>query len=158
MGFENFQIGAATVRYLGVDLGHTNEDGVTVSYEPDVHMHMSGKFGTTPVKASLVGKKLEIEVSFAEITLANFEKTFSGSALNGGILEFGGTAGEELTGGELVVLPNHGNIKKWTFKNAVITSAVQQEYSPSNEQILKVTYTAMVDEDSADDDNLAEVS
>lgn len=158
MAFENFQIGGATVRYAGVLLGHTNENGIIVSYEPDIHMHMSGKFGTTPVKASLVGRKVTIEVNLAEITLANFEKTMSGSEIVASILNVGGTAGEALTGAELVVLPNHGNIKKWTFKNAVITSAVQQEYSPSNEQILKVTYTAMVDEDSADAENIAEVS
>jgi len=158
MAFENFQIGGATVRYAGVFLGHTNEDGITISYEPDIHMHMSGKYGTTPVKASLVGKKVTIEVNLAEITLANFKKTLSGSTLPVSTLLIGGVAGEELVGAELVVLPNHGNIKKWTFKNAVITSSVEQEYSPSNEQILKVTYTAMVSENVADASNLAEVS
>lgn len=158
MAFENFQIGAATVRYKSTHLGHTNEDGVIVNYEPDVHMHMSGRFGTTPVKASLIGKKLEITAHLAEMTLARFEKAFAGSAIASSILNFGGVAGEELVGGELVVLPNHGNIKKWTFKNAVVTGAIEQEYSVTNEQILAVTFTAMVDEDAADIENIAEVS
>jgi hypothetical protein len=158
MAFENFQIGAADVRYKGVHLGHTNEDGVVVNYEPDVHMHMSGRFGTTPVKASIVGKKLEVTVNMAEMTLAKFETAFAGSDIDSNILNFGGKAGEELVGGELVVLPIFGNIRKWTFKNAVVTGAVEQEYSPSNEQILEVTFTAMVDEDALDAENIAEVS
>ncbi len=158
MAFENFQIGGATVRYAGVFLGHTNENGITVTYEPDIHMHMSGKYGTTPVKASIVGKKVTVEVNLAEITLTNFEKTMSDSEITASLLNIGGVAGSALDGAELVIIPNAGNILKWTFRNAVITSAVSQEYSPSNEQILKVTYTAMVDEDRSDATNLVEVS
>lgn len=158
MAFRDFQIGGATVRYNGVHLGHTNEDGVVISYEPDVHMHMSGRYGTSPVKASLVGKTLTVTVNLAEMTLARFEKAFTGTAIASSILNFGGTAGEALTGYDLIVLPNHGNIKKWTFKNAVVTGAIEQEYSPSNEQILAVTFTALVDEDEPEVENLAEVS
>lgn len=158
MAFENFQIGAAIARYAGVALGHTNEDGVTISYEPDVHMHMSGKFGTTPVKASLVGKKVEVTINLAEMTLANLNKSMAGAVLTSSLINIGGVAGEAMTGYELVVLPHHGNIKRWKFRNAVVTSAIEQEYSPSNEQILVVTFTALVDEDVSDANNLVEVS
>ena len=77
MGPQNFHIGAGSLSIDGDDVGMTTEEGMVVNYEPDVHLHLSGKYGTTPVKASLVGQKLTLEAWIAEHTLDNILATYA---------------------------------------------------------------------------------
>jgi hypothetical protein len=153
MGPDNFRIGAGSLSIDGNDVGLTTEEGVVVNYEPDVHLHMSGKYGNTPVKASLIGQTLTLEVWMAEHTLENIENAYAGVTLATGKISFGGLAGREVEGKELILTPFDGT-PSWYFRNAVPTSAVEANYKVNDERIINVTFTAMVDPDASDEDNM----
>ena len=152
-GPTNFRIGAGKLEIDYEDVGLTNEDGMIVHYEPDVHLHYSGKFGNTPVKASLIGQVLTLEVTVAEQTLANVMRTYAGVTLTSGRVQFGGLAGREIDGKALKLSP-FDDTEPFYFKNAVPTSAVEAEYSVKNERLTKVTFTALVDIDALEAENL----
>lgn len=156
MGPENFHIGAGSLSIEGEDIGLTNEEGMIVHYEPEVHLHMSGKY-PAPVKASLVGLNLTLEVTFAEITKDAFENAFAGVVQEDGKIKLGGLAGREVVGKELVLTP-FDQTESWYFRNAVPTSVVDVGYTKNDERLLKVTFTALVDTDAADVDNLGYIS
>lgn len=157
MGPSNFRIGAGALAIDGTDVGLTTEEGVVVNYEPDVHLHMSGKFGNTPVKASIIGKTLTLEIWIAEHTLANILKVYAGVTGNSGKIEFGGLAGVEVEGHELILTPFDAT-PSWYFRNAVPTEAVEANYKVNDERVMHVTFTAMVDTNAADVDNLGYIS
>ena len=157
MAFDNFRIGAGSLTIDGVDVGHTTPDGIVVTYEPEVHEHMSGKYGNTPVKASLIGQRLTLQITMAEATVANMEKAFAGVNLSAGAIQFGGVAGREVEGAELVMTPYDGTAP-WTFHNAVPTSSVEMAYQVENERVYQVTFVALVDESQADGEELATFS
>lgn len=150
---SNFRIGAGSLSINGEDVGLTSEEGVVVNYEPDVHLHLSGKFGNTPVKASIIGRTLTLEIWMAENTYDNIEHAFAGVKQEDGKIKFGGLAGVEIEGKNLVLTPFDGT-PAWHFRNAVPTSAVETAYKVNDERIIHTTFTALVDEDAADDDNL----
>jgi hypothetical protein len=152
-GPQNFRIGAGALSIEGQDVGLTTEDGVVVNYEPDVHLHTSGKYGTTPVKASLIGQKLTLEVWMAEHTFENIESAYAGVVNNSGQINFGGLAGREVEGKELILTPFDGTAA-WYFRNAVPTEAVEAAYKVGDERIIHVTFTAMVDIDATEESNL----
>lgn len=157
MSAENFRIGAGSLSIAGQDVGHTTEEGMVVGYEPDVHKHLSGKFGNTPVKATLVGVNLTLEVWVAEHTLQNILNTFAGVTGSPTRVKFGGVAGREVVGKELVLTP-FDNTPSWTFRNAVPTSSVDTNYKVNDERIMHVTFQALVDMDAPEDENLAFLS
>lgn len=156
MAASDFRIGAGALSIDGEDVGLTNEEGVLVTYEPDVHLHMSGKY-PAPVKASLVGINLTIEITMAEWVFDNIAEAYAGVLQEDGKIKFGGLAGRALTGKELVLTP-FDNTPSWYFRNAVPTSAVEAAYSKEDERLMKVTFTALVDTDADDDDNLGYIS
>ena len=157
MDISNFAIGAGSLSIAGSDIGGTTEKGVVVSVEPNIHLHTSGKYGKTPVKATYLGINLTLVVEMAEATLANLNKVIGGSHLVGSKVQFGGVAGVEVVGKELIITPFDGS-EAWTFKNAVPTGSVEVEYSTTNERIFKVTFTAMVDSTEAENENVANFS
>jgi hypothetical protein len=157
MSAENFRIGAGSLSIAGEDVGLTTEEGMVVSYEPDVHLHLSGKYGNTPVKASLIGKKLTLEVWIAEHTLQNILDAFAGAGGSSTRVKFGGVAGSELVGKELVLTP-FDNTPSWTFRKAIPVSNVDTNYKVNDERIIHVTFQALVDLDAVEDENLAFVS
>jgi len=154
---SNFRIGAGSLSVDGVDVGLTTEEGVVVNYEPEVHLHKSGKYGNTPVKASLTGQTLTLEVWMGEHTFDNIEDAFAGVVQADGKIKFGGLAGREIAGKELVLTPFDGT-PSWYFRSAVPTSAVETAYKVGDERIVHVTFTALVDTDAADADVLGYIS
>lgn len=157
MGPSNFKIGAGALTIDGQDVGLTTEEGVVVNYEPDVHLFTSGKYGTTPVKAALVGQKLTIEVWMGEHTLENIASAYAGVVSDTGKISFGGLAGREVEGHELILIPFDGS-ESWYFRNAVPTEAVDANYKVNDERIIHITFTAMVDVNATDEDNLGYLS
>jgi hypothetical protein len=154
MNTENFNIGGGDLKVNGESIGATTQEGVVVTYEPDVHLHLSGKYGSTPVKASLIGQKLTIKVVMAESTADNMETALAGSVSANDKVKFGGIAGREITGVELSLIPFDGT-ESWVFRNAVPTSPVEIAYQPNNERIYSVTFTALVDESFPEAESLA---
>jgi len=131
----------------------TTEEGMVVNYEPDVHLHLSGKYGTTPVKASLVGQKLTLEAWIAEHTLDNILATYAGVTQSGGKIQFGGLAGREIEGKALILTPFDGTAS-WYFQNAIPMEAVDANYKVNDERIIHVTFQALVDVDATEAENL----
>lgn len=150
---SDFKIGAGSLSVNGVDVGLTTEEGMVVNYEPDVHLHMSGKYGNTPVKASLIGQKLTLEVWIAEHTLDNLELAYAGVVNEDNTIKFGGLAGRAITGKTLILDPFDSS-KSWHFMNAVPISAVDANYKVNDERIVHVTFQAMVDTTAPEDSNL----
>lgn len=157
MNTQNFHIGAGAISIDGEDIGATTPNGVVVNYEPEIHLHKSGKYGNTPVKASLIGKTLTLEIELAETTITNMGKVFAGAKVEGNSVKFGGIAGTEIEGKTIVLTPYDGT-PSWTFRNAVPTSSVAMAYTVEDERVFKVTFTAMVDTTAPEDENLAFVS
>lgn len=156
-GFEEFRIGAGSLTVDSIDVGHTTPEGVVVNIEPNVHIHQSGKYGTTGVKASIIGYEVTVQITMAETTLDNLNRAIAGAQLEGNKVEIGGVAGREVTGAEIVLTPFDGT-EAWTFKNAVPTGPVEVLYQVENERVYQATFTALVDEESADDENILFVS
>ena len=158
MDVSNFRIGAGALAIGSVgDIGGTTQEGMVVNYKPDVHLHLSGKYGNTPVKASLIGQELTLEVWMAESVAENIELAFAGVVNEDGKIKFGGLAGREIVGQELTLTPYDGT-PAWKFKNAIPTSNVETNYKVNDERIIHVTFQAMVDNDSPEDENLAYIS
>lgn len=153
MSAQDFRIGAGAIIIDSEDIGHTNEEGALVIVEPDVHLHQSGKYGSAPVKASLIGRTITIEVTVAEYTLDNMERVYAGVTRVGDKIQFGGVAGVNIPGKDLIIDPFDGS-EAWHFTNAVPTSAVESAYSPQDERLMKVTFTALIDENAAEAENL----
>lgn len=157
MAFENFHIGAGELTVGGVNVGHTTPDGIVITYEPDVHEHMSGKYGNTPVKATLIGQRLTLQITMGETTAENMSRAMAGAVLDGGSVQFGGVAGREIEPVELVMTPYDGT-EPWTFHAAVPTGSVEMAYQVDNERVFQVTFVALVDESQADGEELATFS
>lgn len=153
MAANNFKIGAGSLSIDGVDVGLTTEEGIVVNYEPDIHLHLSGKYGNTPVKASIIGQTLTLEAWIGEHTFNNIEDAYAGVVQADGKIKFGGLAGREVEGKALILTPFDGS-PAWYFRNAVPMSAVEAAYKVNDERIIHVTFQAMVDENAADADNL----
>ena len=152
-GPQDFHIGAGSLSVNGEDVGLTTQDGVIVHYKPDMHMHTSGKYGNTPVKASIIGMELTLEITMAEHTRDNIARAYAGVVAEDGKILFGGLAGREVEGQPLVLTPFDGT-EPWHFRNAVPTSATESNYSTKNERLTKVTFTALVDMDAEEASNL----
>lgn len=161
MNTQNFHIGAGAISINGNDVGATTPSGVVITYEPDIHLHQSGKYGNTPVKASLIGRTLTMEMELAESTLLNMSRVFAGVTTEGTPtptkVKFGGIAGVEVEGKTVVLTPFDGT-PSWTFRNAIPSSSVAMNYTVEDERVFKVTMTAMVDSTVPEDENLAFVS
>lgn len=157
MDVSEYRIGSGSLSINGVDVGGTTEDGVVVTITPDVHLHKSGKYGTTPVKASLKGYEATIEITIAQTTKANMLNAIAGSVSEGDRVKIGGLAGRALTGAEIVVTPFDGT-PSWRFKNAIATSEIEMAYQVENERVFNVTFTGMVDTDSVENENIADFS
>jgi hypothetical protein len=98
MAVSDFRIGAGELSINGDEIGHTTPDGIVVSYEPNIHLHESGKYGHTPVKATLIGVTLTLQASMAEHTHDNMLLAYAGAEESGDKLQLGGVAGRELEG------------------------------------------------------------
>lgn len=157
MAVSDFRIGAGSLSIDASDVGFTTEEGMVVNYEPDVHLHLSGKYGNTPVKASLIGQTLTLEVWIAEHTFDNIEYAYAGVVNEDNKIKFGGLAGREITGKELILTPFDGT-KSWHFRNAVPISAVEANFKVNDERVIHVTFQAMVDTTAPEDENLGYIS
>lgn len=157
MDVSNFKIGAGSLSVNAVDIGGTTMDGVVVTVEQNIHLHQSGKYGTTPVKASYIGANVTLQITIAETTKENMARVLGGSVSESDRVKLGGVAGREVTGAELILVPFDAS-PQWRFKNAVPTGTVEMAYQVENERVFQVTFTAMVDADAIENENIADFS
>ena len=67
---SNVRIGVCSVKFGGVDLGHT-KDGVEFHFERDFEDLTVDQYGSTPIDKALTGQNLTVVLSLAEPTLDN---------------------------------------------------------------------------------------
>ena len=148
----NVVVGACSVNFNGLDLGHT-KDGVEVSYEPEYMDVSVDKYGNTVVEKKLLGEKLTAKVKLAEFTIANLRNaipnaTFAGAG-NSRIL-IGQNAGQSQKSNayQLVLHPLSEGTKRHDiiFYKAVVTEAVVLPHVNDAEKLVEVTFTALLDE------------
>lgn len=153
----NFHISGARVKVNGSNIGSLNQDGATVSWEPDIHFHQSAKFGSTPVAASIIGIEATIELNIGETTMNNLELAMAGSKKEGGVLNLGGVAGRKLTGVTLRLEP-FDNTEVWVLSNAVQSGGVEVSYSPSDERVYTISFRGLIDTNEEEGEELGYVS
>lgn len=152
----NVQLGACSVSFNGVDLGHT-KGGVEVTYEPTYKDVTVDKYGETITQKYLTGEKMSVKVPLAEYTIANLkvampQGTFAGAA-NSRLL-LGHSAGVQATASsaQLVLHP----LNKGTRANdvvlykAYVASAITLNHKIDEEKVVEVTFEALLDETKSD--------
>lgn len=93
--------GAVAIVVNGVDIGHTDENGVKTTIPQNVVLAKTGKFGQTPVKGFLNGREISIEFALAQTELTSLLEVLPGATRVSGAgkekLTFGQISGKEIT-------------------------------------------------------------
>lgn len=152
----NVKVGACSVTFNGVDLGHT-KGGVEVSYEPTYHDVTVDKYGETIVEKYLMGEKITVKVPLAELTIANLkvampQGTFAGAGNTR--LTLGHSAGTRATSSaaQLVLHPlNMGTrANDIVLHKAYVSSTVDLKMKVDEENVYEVEFEALLDESKSD--------
>lgn len=152
----NVKVGACSVTYNGVDLGHT-KGGVEVSYEPTYHDVTVDKYGETIVEKYLIGEKITVKCPLAEFTIANLkvampQGTFGGAA--NARMTLGKSAGQKAStyAAQLVLHPlNMGTrANDIVIHKAYVGSTVDLKMSVDEEKVYEVEFEALLDETKTD--------
>ena len=148
----NVKVGACSVTYNSVDLGHT-KGGVEVSYEPVFHDVSVDKYGESVVEKYLMGEKWTVKVPLAaNLKVAMPAGTFAGAA--NARLTLGHSAGTKATtsAAQLVLHPlNMGTrANDIVLHKAFVASTIDLQMKVDEENIIEVEFEALVDESKAD--------
>jgi hypothetical protein len=154
----NVKIGACSVKFNSIDLGHT-KGGVTVNYSPEYAEITVDQHGNTPVDKSLVGEVVTITVPLAESQVANLAKAMPLGTLAGsgdGRVTLGKNAGARLgaQAHQLVLHPlanaSDNLAEDVVIHKAVVHGEVEIGFNNEDERILEVEFIALVDTTKAD--------
>lgn len=152
----NVQVGACSVTFGGIDLGHTKE-GVEVSYEPEYSDVSVDKYGNTIVEKYLLGEKLTAKMKLAEYTIANLrvampQTEFAGSGNSR--VTMGAAAGKKAKtdSAQLVLHPLIEGTKRHdiVIYKAYVSSAVVLPHKVDEPKLVEVTFEALLDETKSD--------
>jgi hypothetical protein len=148
----NIKIGACSVVFGAVDLGHT-KGGVTVNYSPEYSEITADQYGKTIIDRSLIGEKLTVKVPLAETQVANLAKVIPLGTLAGTNkrLTLGKDAGARLAAlaATLVLHPlvNAANNRDddVVIYKAVVSGEVELNYNVEDERVMEVEFEALID-------------
>ena len=149
---NNVRLGACSVRFNNVDLGHT-KGGVTFSYAPEWTEVNVDQYGNTPAEKYLTGEVITIKVPLAESTIANMKVampagTFAGVA--NARMTLGRDAGLKLSSvaAQLVIHPlNEGTrVNDIVLHKAAVHSTVELNHVIDGEKVFELEFVALVDE------------
>lgn len=152
----NVKVGACSVTFNSVDLGHTL-GGVEVSYEPIYKDVTVDKYGESIVEKYLVGEKLSAKCPLAEFTIANLkvampQGTFAGAA--NARITLGHSAGTKATtsAAQLVLHPlNMGTrANDIVLHKAYVASTIDLAMKVDEQKVIEVTFEALIDETKTD--------
>jgi hypothetical protein len=160
----NVKVGACSVTFNGVDLGHT-KGGVEVSYEPTYHDVSVDKYGETVVEKYLIGEKITAKVPLAEFTIANLKVAmpqgqFAGAANTRILLgRSAGTQKATTTAAALVLHPLNMGTKAndIILYKAYVTSTIDLKMMVDEEKVYEVEFEALLDETKTDGNYLGMV-
>jgi hypothetical protein len=146
------QLGACTVTFNNVDLGHT-QGGAEVSYEPEWTEVMVDKYGKTPIDSYLTGERLTVKIPLAEYTVANLKVamptgTFAGAG--NARMTLGNVASIKAStlAAQLVLHPINQGTRQHdiVLHKAFVSDTVTLPHKVDEQKIVEVTFTALLDE------------
>ena len=149
----NINIGACSVNFKGVDLGHT-KGGVTVMYNPEYATKTADQYGNTPLDKNLIGEDLRVRVPLEESQVANLAKMIPLGTLDGagdGRLTIGKDAGASLLAqaGQLVLHPlvnSAGDLSQdVVLHKAVVDSSVEIPFLVDDYRVSEVEFAGLID-------------
>lgn len=152
---EIITLGASAVSVGGVDVGHTDENGVKMTVKSEMVQATVGKYGKSPVKHFINGQVVEVEFSLSQSNLTNLANVLPGATRVTGSgktkLTFGLTAGTTVPGVALVLTPyltdaSQSTAFKVTANNAVPVGDWEISYDGKKEQVYKCKFRIQVDE------------
>lgn len=150
------QVGACSVTYNGIDLGHT-QGGVEVSYEPQYNDVMVDKYGQTVVEKYLIGEKFTAKVPLAEFTIANLrnampQATFAGAANTRVTLGHSVGVAAKAVSYQLVLHPLNQGTRAYDIimHKAYVSSQIALNHKIDEEKLIEVTFEALLDETKSD--------
>lgn len=152
----NVKLGACSVSFNNVDLGHTM-GGVEVSYEPVYQDMEVDKYGKTLINQVLIGEKLTAKVPLAELTIANLKAAMP-NATFGGVanarITLGKSAGsrQSANAAQLVLHPlSEGTrVNDIVFYKAVVSSQITLNRKNDEQTVIEVEFNALLDETKSD--------
>lgn len=153
MNASNIKIGACSVKFGGIDIGHT-KGGVTVNYEPTIVDITADKYGESPIDKALNGEKAMVTVRLAESAVANLAYAIPAGDLAGagdGRLNIGRDAGFRFSSvaNTLLLHPLVNAEDDLSddvyFHKAVVADAVEISYVNEEERVVEVTFHVLVD-------------
>lgn len=155
---SNVSIGACSVVFAGVDLGHTI-GGVEVSYAPTYKDVAVDKYGNTTVEKFLMGEKFTAKVKLAEYTMANAAVALpqaSQQGATGGRDMIGRAAGRRATNATALLvlhplrLGSTDRSQDVVMYKAYVGSTVLIPHNNTGEKVMEVLFEAILDETRAD--------
>lgn len=150
-------IGACTVTWGGVDLGHTI-GGSVVTYTPEWADILADLYGNTKVDQRLLGESIEITMTLAQWVL---DETLDAAAPIGGVesstkREYGSSASQSLLteAKELVLHPIRlaagDRSEDIVVYQAAVSSAVAINYQNDTQKGIEVTWIGLIEESNSD--------
>jgi hypothetical protein len=127
---EIIDLGAANVIINGVNVGHTDENGVKVNIKNDIVMAHVGKYGKTAVRHFLNGQTVEVEFTLQQSNFDNLAGVLPGATEvidAGGVkkkLTFGVIGGTSIVGVSLQLTPFLTDANQATAFQLVAANAV----------------------------------
>lgn len=154
------KVGACSVTYNGVDLGHT-KGGVEVTYEPIYHDVTVDKYGETVVEKVLIGEKLMAKVPLAESTIANLKNAIPQGEFAGAgnaRLTIGAVAGGKgsALAAQLVLHPVGEGTRAFdvVLHKAYVANQITLNHVVDGEKIVECEFHALLDESKSADNYL----
>lgn len=151
----NVRIGACSVLWGGVSLGHT-KDGAEFQFERSFEDLMVDQYGETAVDKALTGQNLTVKVYLAEPNTSNLHVALPeqghASGANGERVGLGADAGATLRqfARELVLHPLNraasDDSEDIHIYLAVSMETVALNYKVDEQRVIEVTFQALVDE------------
>lgn len=155
----NVKIGACSVKFNNVDLGHT-KGGVTVAYEPEYHDITVDKYGNTVAEKVLIGESLKVTVPLAEYTIANMAIAMPAGTATADLVSLGKDAGERMLqyAAQLVLHPLANDSDDLSedvvLHKAIVAEPIEFKFEYEGEKVAEVVFQALIDENKTSGNRL----
>lgn len=149
----NIKIGACSVTFNSVDLGHT-KGGVEVTYAPEFADITADQYGNTPIDKALTGEVMTVKVPLTESQVANLNVAAPLSTLAGATdarATVGKDAGARLgaQAAQLVLHPLVNGASDYSddivLHKAVSHGEVVLPFMVDEQRVIEVEFIALID-------------
>lgn len=151
------KLGAAWVKFgtvagnIGeeVDLGYT-KGGITFTMDTTVHEVLVDQEGTSPIAATILGRKVTVDIPMAESNYQRLQKIMPESSYNthDGVLAVNSGLGESLMdyADVLTIISKQDSADYIEIYKAVPVGSLRATFLPDGERIWPVQFTGLIPE------------